>query len=57
MTFPPFPRRAADFFKRMSTSEEDAAGELAAFVKYVLPVVEAYHQHMVDSGWNFSEKA
>ena len=51
------PHKNADFFKRMGTLEADAAGELAAFVKYVLPMVEAFNAWFVEAGHNFPDKA
>ena len=41
----------------MGTLEADAAGELEAFVKYVLPVVEAFNAWFVETGHNFPDKA
>ena len=41
----------------MGTLEEDAAAELAAFVKHVLPVAEALNKWFVDNNYNFPDKA
>jgi len=45
-----------EFFARMSTKEDDAREELNAFIKYVLPVVEAYNAYFTEKGWNFPDK-
>lgn len=45
-----------EFFSRMSTKEEEAREELDAFIKYVLPVAEAYNAYFTEKGWNFPDK-
>ena len=54
---PPYHSTREDFFKRMSTEEEAARAELDAFVKYVLPTVEALNAHFVAQELNFADKA
>lgn len=46
-----------DFFKRMNTAEEEARSELDAFVRIVLPTVEALNAFFVAQGYNFADKA
>ena len=56
--FRPRPRSSReDFFKRMSTAEEEARSELDAFVRIVLPTVEALNAFFVAQGYNFADKA
>ena len=56
MAFRMAPSRA-EFFKRVGADEALSKAELAAFCKYVTPVVESLHKWFVDSGYNFADKA